>query len=248
MNVALTASRPVDQRTMVQLLRRNATVFQTVFAVLWSVRFTIAVGAPEVIVAVAVVGGLAVRAAFRATRGPRARDVFRTPPGKQFLRPVTWLTVAQIAGSVVLPGIAGAIGAEQWVMPLVAATIGLFLVGFARPLQVAAVARTGAAATVVPMVLPLVCTGDALLAWTAVSMMVALLTATWACALATRADVTRRGSSAGWPTVAPLNIPSTRFVCDFTQRSHSGNGDETAFGQDVAAPSNLPKEHRGLPS
>lgn len=174
---------------MVQLLRRNATVFQTVFAALWAVRFTLAVGAPEVIAAVAVVGGLGVRAAFRATRGPRAREVFRTDEGKRFLRPVTWLTVAQIVGSIVLPGIAGALGAEDWVMPLVAVTIGLFLIGFARSLEVPVVARLGVAATVVPLVLPFVAGGDALLAWTAVSMMVALLAATWACARAARADM-----------------------------------------------------------
>lgn len=42
-----------------QLLRRNATVFQTVFTVLWALRFTLAVGAPEVIGLVALVGGLA---------------------------------------------------------------------------------------------------------------------------------------------------------------------------------------------
>jgi hypothetical protein len=177
-----------NQHTMVQLLRRNATVFMTVFAVLWAVRFTLAVGAPEVIAVVALAGGLSIRAAFRATRGPRARDVFRTPEGKRFMRPVTLMTIAQIAGSVVLPGIAGAVGAQDWVMPLVAATIGLFFVGFARPLQVAVVGRLGAAATVVPLVLPLLCSGDALLAWTATTMMVTLLACTWACALAARAD------------------------------------------------------------
>lgn len=186
--IAVLTPPTVARHTLVQLLRRNATVFQTVFAVLWSVRFTVAVGAPEVILAAAVVGGLAIRAAFRATRGPRARDVFRTPEGKRFLRPVTVLTVAQIAGSIVLPGIAGAIGADDWVMPLVAATIGLFLVGFARSLEVPAVARIGVVATVVPLALPFVANGDALLAWTAVSMMVALLAASWACTAAARAD------------------------------------------------------------
>lgn len=188
---AVTSTRPAvptDRRTMVQLLRRNATVFQTVFAVLCAIRFTFAVGAPEVILAVALVGGSAVRAAYRATRGPRARDVFRTPVGKAFLRPVTWLTVAQIVGSIGLPVLAGAMDAQEWVMPLVAATIGLFLVGFARPLQVRAVGRIGAAATVVPLALPLMAEGDSLLAWTAVTMMVALLAATWACARAARAE------------------------------------------------------------
>lgn len=177
-----------DQHTMVQLLRRNATIFMTVFAVLWALRFTLAVGAPEVIGVVALAAGLSIRSAFRATRGPRARDVFRTPEGKRFLRPVTWMTVAQISGSIVLPGVAAALDAQEWVMPLVAATIGLFFLGFARSLRVPTVARVGAAATAVPLTLPFLCSGDALLAWTAVTMMVALLTCAWAAALAARAD------------------------------------------------------------
>lgn len=187
MNAVLTAL-PASNRELVQLLRRNATIFQTVFAVLWAVRFTLAVGAPEVIAVVALVGGLAVRSALRTTRGLRARDAFRTPEGRRFLRPVTWLTVAQLVGSVVLPGIAGAFGAEEWVMPLVAATIGLFLVGFARSLRIAAVAGIGAVATALALSLPLLLAGDALLAWTAVTMMIALLAASWACTLAAHTD------------------------------------------------------------
>ena len=185
---ALTANPAAapDQRTMVQLLRRNATVFQAVFAALWAARFTLAVGAPEVIVVVAVAALAAVRLTFRATRGLRARETFRTSAGRRFLRPVTQLTVAQLAGSVVLPIVAGLLGAERWAVPLVAVTIGAFLVGFAGPLQVPAVAWVGAAATAVPLGLPLVCTGTALLAWTAVSMMLALVTCTWLCAVATR--------------------------------------------------------------
>ena len=175
-----------DQRTMVQLLRRNATVFQAAFATLWAARFTLAVGAPEVVVAVAVAAFVAVRVAVRATHGLRARETFRTPAGRRFLRPVTWLTVAQLAASVVLPIVAGLVGAERWAVPLVAVTIGIFLVGFARPPQVPPVAWVGAAATAVPLGLPLVSTGTALLAWTAVSMMLALLTSTWLCAVATR--------------------------------------------------------------
>ena len=55
---AVLAPQLVSHRTLVQLLRRNATVFLTVFTVLWAVRFTLAVGAPEVIGLVALVGGL----------------------------------------------------------------------------------------------------------------------------------------------------------------------------------------------
>lgn len=176
---------------MVQLLRRNATVFQTVFALLWSVRFTLAVGVPEVPAVVAVVGAVAIRMAFTATHGPKAREVFRTTQGRRFLQPVTRLTIAQLVGSIVLPGAAGALGAQDWVMPIVAATIGLFLIVFSRSLRLPAVAIIGVAATVVPMCWPIVATGKTLMALTAATMVVGLLTSTWSCALATRADSSR---------------------------------------------------------
>ena len=180
----------VETKMMVQLLRRNAVVIQVAFALLWSLRLAAAVGAPVVAIggpiAVAIAGALAIRIATRATRGMRARDVFRTPEGRGFMRPVTWLTVAQIAGSIVLPGIAGAMGHDEWVMPLVAMTIGLFLVGFGRPLRVRTVSRIGTAATLVPLGLPLAATGTALIALTATSMIAALLASAWCCAVAAR--------------------------------------------------------------
>jgi hypothetical protein len=181
-------AQTTQQTTMVQLLRRNATVIQVLFALLWSARFVVAVGAPEVPLIVGVVGALSIRLAFRSTRGPRARDVFGTPEGRRFLRPVTWLTIAQIVGSVVLPIIVGMFGAEEWVLPSVALTIGLFLVGFSRSLRVRAVGHIGAAATVLSLSLPLVASGDALLALIATSMMVALLASTWFCGVAARSD------------------------------------------------------------
>lgn len=119
--------------------------------------------------------------------------MFRTPEGRRFLRPVTWLTIAQIVGSIVLPGILGAFGAEEWVMPSVALTIGLFLVGFSRSLRVRAVGHIGAAATVLSLGLPLLAAGDALMALTATSMMAALLASTWCCSFATRTDAARAG-------------------------------------------------------
>jgi hypothetical protein len=191
--IAVRTFAPIDRSTMVQLLRRNATVIQVVFALLWSLRFVAAVGAPEVPIVVAVTGTFAVRSAFRSTRGPRARDAFRTPEGRRFLRPVTWLTSAQIAGSIVLPAILGALGAEEWVLPSVAVTIGLFLVGFSRSLRVRAVGHIGTAATVVSLGLPLLASGDALMALTATTMMVSLLASAWCCSLAARTDAARAG-------------------------------------------------------
>ena len=178
----------ITQRTMVQLLRCNATMIQLVFALLWSLRFVSAVGAPEVAAGVAIAGAFALRMAWNSTRGPRAREVFRTAEGRRFMRPVTRLTIAQIVGSIVLPGIVGAVGAEQWFMPIVAATIGLFLFGFGRPLHIPAVSRIGVAATVAPLCLPLALHGDALIALTSTSMMVALLSSAWCCAFAARRD------------------------------------------------------------
>lgn len=187
---------------MVQLLRRNATLFQAVFALLWSLRFTLAVGVPEVPVVVAIIGAVAVRMAFRATHGPKAREVFRTAQGRRFLQPVTRLTIAQIVASIVLPGVVGALGAQDWVMPIVAVTIGLFLIVFSRSLPLPAVATIGGAATGVPICLPLAATGDALMALTASSMVVGLLTSTWYCALAARAGRSR------WERFAPSSAPT----------------------------------------
>jgi len=175
------------EHTMVQLLRRNATLFQAVFALLWALRFTLAAGVPEVPIIVAIAGAAAVRMAFRATPGPKARDAFRTAQGRRFLQPVTRLTIVQIVASIVLPAAAGALGAQDWVMPIVAMTIGLFLIGFSRSLRIPAVAMIGAVATVVPPCLPLVATGDALMALTASTMVAGLLTSMWFCALAARA-------------------------------------------------------------
>jgi hypothetical protein len=186
------ATRPapliVPHRTLVQLLRRNAVVFQVVFACLWSLRFVAALGVPEVAVATAVVGGFAVRASFRVTAGPRARDAFRTVEGRRFLRPVTWLTVIQLAASVVLPIITGVVGAAEWSLPLVALTIGLFLIGFSGSLEVPVVAVIGAVATVVSLGLPFVAAGGALVAATSASMILALLVSCWCCVRAVQRD------------------------------------------------------------
>lgn len=186
--IAIQTPANISEHTMVQLLRRNATLFQAVFALLWSLRLTLVVGVPEVPVVVAIVGAVVVRQAFRATNGHKAREVFRTAQGRRFLRPVTRLTVAQIIASIVLPGAAGVLGAQDWVMPIVAVTIGLFLIMFSRSLKLPAVATIGVAATGVAVFLPVVATGDALLALTASSMAVSLLTSAWYSALAARAD------------------------------------------------------------
>lgn len=172
---------------LVQLLRRNAVVFQVAFGLLWSLRLVAAVGAPEVALAAAVIGALAVRSVARATRGLRARDAFRTDAGRRFLRPATRLTLVQLAASVALPLVAGALGAAEWSLPLVAITIGLFLVAFGRHLDVGPVSRIGAVATLVCGALPLVANGSALLAATSAVMVATLLASGWWCAHAASA-------------------------------------------------------------
>ena len=59
--IALETPAHIPEHTMVQLLRRNATLFQAVFALLWSLRFTLAVGVPEVPVVVAIIGDAAIQ-------------------------------------------------------------------------------------------------------------------------------------------------------------------------------------------
>ncbi|MDO8363201.1 MAG: hypothetical protein Q7V88_09920 [Actinomycetota bacterium] len=173
---------------LVPLLRRNAVVFQVVFAFVWALRFAFVTGSPELPVVVAAGGAVAGRVAFRATRGMRARDEFRTPAGKRFLRPVTWLTVAQLVAGFALPALAGTVGADDWALPLLASTIGMFLVGFGRTLELRAVSGIGIAATVLPLCLPPLASGDALAALTAGSLVAALSASVWCCALAAAAD------------------------------------------------------------
>lgn len=169
-----------------RLLRRNAVVIQGVFAVLWAVRLAVVAGPWEVPLLVAIGMFVASRRAFRSTVGLRARDEFRTPKGRAFLRPVTRLTLWQIAGSIVLPVAATAAGIDGWSAPLVALTIGLFLVGFGRTLQLTSVRVIGAAASVAVVLVPLVTTGDARVAWTSVAMVCALSSSAIVCARAAK--------------------------------------------------------------
>lgn len=141
---------------LVALLRRNATVIQAAFATFWSVRLA-AAGEPwEIPIGVALVGYLAGRAAFRSTRALRARTALRTERGRQFLRPVTRATVVQLVASGLLPVAASGVGRAHWSLPLVAASIGAFLIVFGRQLRLPAVSIVGwvytGAALAIPMV------------------------------------------------------------------------------------------------
>ena len=128
---------------------------------------------------------LSARRAFRATPGLRARDEFRTARGRAFLRPVTLATLWQIAASIVLPVAATSVGLDEWAVPLVALTIGLFLVEFGRHLQLDRVRILGAVASLASIALPFATSGDPLVGWTS-ALMAGVLTASMiVCARAT---------------------------------------------------------------
>ena len=187
--VASPAIEPSDTarpaRRLVRLLRRNAVIIQGVFAVLWSVRLAVAAGPWEVPLLVAVFTVVATRGAFSQTAGLRARDEFRTPRGRAFLRPVTRASLWQIGASVVLPVAAGAIGLQRWALPLVALTIGLFLVVFAASLQLTGVRVAGWWASLAAVSLPFVVDGSDLVAAVSGAMVVTLVASMWCCARAT---------------------------------------------------------------
>ncbi len=189
--IDLAKSPVVSEQTMMHLLRRNAAVFQTAFALLWSVRFALVTGVPTIPVAAAIAGAVVVREAFRATQGLKAREVFRTTQGRSFMRPVTRLTIVQIVASIVLPAGAGAAGATDWVVPIVALTIGLFLIVFSPQLRLPIVGAIGALVTAASICLPFLTTGDALLALTSSSMTVGLFASAVSCALGARVNVDR---------------------------------------------------------
>jgi hypothetical protein len=168
-------------RRLVRLVRRNAVLIQGVFALLWSVRLAVVAGPWEVPMMVAAFTIFATRRAFSKTSGLSARDEFRTPRGRAFLRPVTRMTIWQIGASVVLPIIAGVVGFERWTMPLVALTIGLFLVAFAASLQLTAVRVIGWSATVASLGLPFVLDGPDLVAAISGAMVVSLVASMWCC-------------------------------------------------------------------
>ena len=160
-----------------RLLRRNAVLFQGVFAVLWSVRLADVAGPWELPALIGVAFALSVRHAFRSTAGLRARDEFRTAKGRAFLRPVTTATLWQVGASVVLPVAASMIGLEHWSIPLVALTITVFLVAFGRQLQLPSVRGIGAAATIAVVLLPFLTSDDALVGWVSAVMATSLAAA-----------------------------------------------------------------------
>ena len=202
----------------VALLRRNAAIFQLVFATFWFVRLTLAWGSPEawlVMIAGTTAATIGTRRAWRAATGLRARDEFRTPAGRAFMRPVTVISTVQLISSIVLPWIASATGHSEWVAPSIAITIGLFLMAFAGPLQVPEVRRAGVVATLVPAILPFVLSGDALVAAVAATLGAALTASVWWCAVADPVDPPNDVGTASEP--GQLH---TAFTCE----QRGGNG------------------------
>ena len=220
----------------VALLRRNAAVIQAAFAMFWFVRLAAAVpsaatGAVLIVgTALAVWGAVS---AWHGASGVRARDEFRTPAGRAFLRPVTRISVAQLVASVVLPWIASTAGATDWVLPSIALTIGLFLFAFAQPLQVPAVRWMGVVATVIPVLLPLVIHGDGLAVAVCATLGAALTCSVWLAAWAAPAGLGRIDAAPGQLHTA------------FTFGQRVGN----APSPGCSRPSQIPaKDSRGVPS
>lgn len=188
---ATATSASTEDAALVTLLRRNAAIFQVVFATFWFLRLAL-VATSAIGWAVFVTGTATALTGATAARhnaiGLRARDAFRTARGRVFLRPVTIISTTQLIASIVLPWLAAAAGATEWVAPLVAITIGLFLVAFATPLRVPPIRVIGVIATVVPAVLPLLMNSDALVLAVAATLGTALTCSVWLCARAAAAD------------------------------------------------------------
>ena len=193
--MSLTHARPEQQATsravLVALLRRNAALIQGVFAVLWSIRLALLSGPWELPVVVAAVAFVVTRRAFRSTAPFRARDEFRTPPGRRFLRPVTIMTLIQIAASVVLPAFGKVRGRDDLSLAIVAVTIGVFLMFFAVPLQLTVVRWIGLAYTIAVVGLALFTHGHTLNAWVSTTSAAALLACTLCCAAAAGTSLSR---------------------------------------------------------
>ena len=149
-----------------RLLRRNATAIHAAFAALWFVRGALTThGAAAVALASAAAAPVAIACVtWKATGPSAARTVMRSDEGRALFRPVTWMTTAQLVLSVLLPWWAAASGREDWVLASIALTIGLLLIGLARPLAVPTVAVVGAAIVVVAVTLPLPLAADELAA------------------------------------------------------------------------------------
>ena len=147
-----------------RLLRRNAAAIQAGFAALWFVRGALNLGGPSAVAsALAAIIPLAFAVAIWKVTGPLpTRQVMQSQEGRELFRPVTWMTTAQLAASVALPWWAATGGYPGWVLASIAITIGVLLVGLARPLGASFVAVVGAAITLVAITLPLVASGSTL--------------------------------------------------------------------------------------
>jgi hypothetical protein len=179
------------QLRLSQLLRRNAVAIQGAFATLWGLRLAGLVGAWEVPIAVAIVSIVIARRAFRATAPSRARDEFRTAEGRAFMRPIAMMTVVQIVASILLPAIGEMLGRRDLALTIVALTITVFFWFFAVPLQIPAVRRLAAAATIAVVVVPLIARDDALNASVSAVMSAWLLVSAGLCESAARSDSSR---------------------------------------------------------
>lgn len=127
--------------------RRNVACVQLAFAAFWVVRgvASIGVGTPGLAVAtvLAVVGTLVLATAAVRRIGPLPRPDFSRPDVRRLARRLSWATVLQLLGSTAIGAVLSSLGCDEWVVPSLVTTIGLFLVYAGRELAVALTTTLG---------------------------------------------------------------------------------------------------------
>jgi hypothetical protein len=152
------------------------SLFQLAFAALWLLRGTLATGWPGRLPIAITLAAAPVAVGIwgaRATRGlapqPRGRAAARLG------RAITIATVAQLAASIALPFIAGAIGRPDLAVTTIAITIGILLLWLRARLASAGHLAAGILLIAVPTGLALALSGNTLTAATGLTTAAILL-------------------------------------------------------------------------
>lgn len=152
------------------------SLFQLAFAALWLVRGTLAADWPArlpiAVALAAAAAGVGIWGAL-ATRGlaPQPRGQAAARLG----RAITTATVAQLAASIALPFIVGALGRPDLAVTSIAITIGMLLLWLRARLATAGHLAAGVLLIAVPAALALALTGNTLTAATALATAAILL-------------------------------------------------------------------------
>ncbi len=132
--------------------RRNVACVQLAFAAFWVVRgiSSMGVGTTSLVACAVLVtlGTFVLAAKGVRTLGPMTRPDFAHPDVRLLARRLSWATVLQLVGSTAIAALLSSVGWDQWVVPSLVATIGLFLIYAGRDLDVALTTKLGWAMTV----------------------------------------------------------------------------------------------------